>query len=57
VTGLTVNGAPYDKLWLPLAEIPEEATTTLGYTVQKAEPRATRMEAPPDFMAGDDAGR
>ncbi len=50
VTGLTLNGQPHGELWLPLKALPENATTTLHYTLQAAEPTATTMKAPPNFM-------
>lgn len=49
VTSLALNGQPQNDLWLPLDKVPADATTTLGYTVQTAEPTSTNLKSPPNF--------
>jgi len=49
VNAITVNGQVYSNLWLPLHSMPPNATTTLDYTVQAAEPTSTHLQSPPDF--------
>jgi putative alpha-1,2-mannosidase len=49
VTAISLNGQPYDQLWLPLDKLPPRATTTLHFTLQPSEPTSTNLQAPPTF--------
>jgi predicted alpha-1,2-mannosidase len=49
VSSINVDRQRYDNLWLPLSHLPANATTTLQYTVQSAEPTSTNMTRPPNF--------
>jgi predicted alpha-1,2-mannosidase len=49
VNAIAVDGQPYNDLWLPLDKTPANATTTLHYTVQSAEPTSTDLKSPPNF--------
>lgn len=53
VRSVTLNGKPYNQLWLPLEEIPAHATTTLTFTLQSAEPTSTGLQAPPAFAMNE----
>jgi predicted alpha-1,2-mannosidase len=50
VDGVTVNGKAHASYWLSLDEIPENATTTLRFSMQEAAPTSTSLAAPPAFM-------
>lgn len=49
VTAISLNGQPYNSLWLPLDKIAPHATTTLHFTLQSAEPTSTQLQSPPAF--------
>ena len=49
VTAITLNGQPYNQLWLPLDKNPQNATTTLHFTLQSTEPASTILQSPPAF--------
>lgn len=49
VRSISLNGQPYNKLWLPLDKIPPRATTTLLFTLQSTEPASEHFEPPPAF--------
>jgi predicted alpha-1,2-mannosidase len=49
VTAISLNGQPYNQLWLPLDKIAHHATTTLHFTLQPAEPTSTQLQPPPAF--------
>ncbi len=49
VRAITLNGQPWNQLWLPLDRIPDHATTTLHFVLQPDAPRSTSFEAPPTF--------
>jgi predicted alpha-1,2-mannosidase len=46
---LSLNGQPYNRLWLPSAKVPAHSTTVLRFTLQSDEPAATTLQAPPVF--------
>jgi predicted alpha-1,2-mannosidase len=49
VTAISLNGQPYNQLWLPLDKISANATTTLHFTLQPNEPTSTQLQPPPAF--------
>ncbi|HZZ39223.1 MAG TPA: GH92 family glycosyl hydrolase [Acidobacteriaceae bacterium] len=49
VNSIAVDGQPYSNLWLPLDKLPVNATTTVQYSVQSAEPASTNLKPPPNF--------
>ena len=49
VRSITLDGQPYNHLWLPLDRIPPHATTTLVFTLQSTAPTAMSLEPPPVF--------
>jgi predicted alpha-1,2-mannosidase len=49
VKDITLNGHPYNQLWLPLDKIPPNTTTTLHFTLQSKEPTETNLQPPPTF--------
>jgi predicted alpha-1,2-mannosidase len=50
VNGITLNGRPHMSYWLSLDEIPENATTTLDFSMQEAAPTSSSLAAPPAFI-------
>ena len=49
VRSITLNGQPWTELWLPLDKIRPNATTTLHFVLQPAEPTTTSFKPPPVF--------
>jgi putative alpha-1,2-mannosidase len=49
VRSITLNGQPWNQLWLPLDRIPADATTALHFVLQSTEPTSASFQAPPDF--------
>lgn len=49
VRSIERNGERYDRLWLPLEQVPVAATTTLTFRLQADEPRSSTLQAPPTF--------
>jgi predicted alpha-1,2-mannosidase len=49
VRAITLNGHPWNKLWLPLDRIPTNATTTLHFILQPTVPTSTAFQPPPTF--------
>ncbi len=47
VKAITLNGHPYNQLWLPLDQI--TPNTTLHFTLQSTEPTSTALQPPPTF--------
>jgi predicted alpha-1,2-mannosidase len=50
VTAISLNGQPWNNLWLPLDKIPTNAKTTLHFTTQEAAPTSTILKPPPTFI-------
>jgi len=50
VRAITLNGQPWNRLWLPLDKVPDNATTTLHFTLQPTEPTSSNFEPPPNFL-------
>jgi predicted alpha-1,2-mannosidase len=49
VRAITLNGQPWNQLWLPLDKITPHTTTTLHFILQSTEPTATNLQPPPTF--------
>ena len=49
VRAITLNGQPWNQLWLPLDKLTHRATTTLHFTLQPTEPTSTTLQPPPTF--------
>jgi predicted alpha-1,2-mannosidase len=49
VRAITLDGQPWNQLWLPLDKIPANATTTLHFVLQPDAPTSTHFQPPPTF--------